>query len=163
MSAPMRSARILHIASHGYFNEKTPDIVGIATASVDSQNRPQPGFLSLTELLSKPFSNRLVVINGCDTLRGQQFNGEGLNSLTRGVLSQGAGSVISTLWSVTDRSSALFMTRFYQELKANGGDSVAALSETKRSFASRGRYKHPLFWAGYVLTVANKAFERPLE
>ncbi|MFT5162628.1 MAG: CHAT domain-containing protein [Alteromonadaceae bacterium] len=157
MSEEMRSAKILHIASHGYFSESTPDIVGIATSVIDQQNQDSPGFLTLTELLSKPFSSNLIVISGCETLLGKQLNGEGLNGLARGLLSQGAGSVISTLWSIPDKPTAEFMKTFYTYLKQFNGNSVRALNQTKRQFSQRGRYRKPVFWAGFVLTSSNKA------
>ncbi len=161
MSDDMRNAGILHIASHGYFSESTPDIVGIATSVIDEHNNDSPGFLTLTELLSKPFSSRLVVVSGCETLLGKQLNGEGLNGLTRGLLSQGAGSVISTLWSIPDKPTAEFMKTFYTYLKQHNGNSVKALNLTKVKFSRHKLYRHPLYWAGFVLTAANKRFALP--
>ena len=162
MSLPLRSAKILHIATHGYFDSDTTDVVGLATAAVDEQNWPQPGFLSLSELVAKPFTNHLVVISGCDTHQGRLFKGEGLNSLTRGLLAQGAGSVISTLWPVSDRATAAFMAQFYLQLKRNGGNAVDALNHTQQKFSTKGKYKHPMFWAGFIFTAANRHYERPL-
>lgn len=163
MSEQMRHARILHIASHGYFNAALPEVVGIATSVIDQKNQPAPGFLTLTEMLSKPFSSRLVVISGCETVLGEQLNGEGLNGLTRGVLSQGAGSVLSTLWSIPDKPTAEFMKMFYAQLKNHDGNSVLALNQTKRDFAKRGRYRAPLYWAGFVLTSSHRIFESTLK
>lgn len=64
MSSEMRDSKILHIASHGYFSESTPDVVGIATAG---QGDGLPGFLTLTQLLSRRFYSNLVIISGCET------------------------------------------------------------------------------------------------
>ncbi|MFT4929253.1 MAG: CHAT domain-containing protein [Phenylobacterium sp.] len=158
MSENIRNAKVLHIATHGYFNPKTPDIVGIATSVIDEQQRSQAGFLTLTELLSKPFGARLVVVSGCETTLGRSYNGEGFNGLTRGLLSQGAGAVIGTIWPIPDKPTALFMRVFYQQLKQQHGNTIAALNLTQRQFASQGRYRHPLYWAGFILTLSNREY-----
>lgn len=158
MSNRIRHAKVLHIATHGYFNHKTPHIVGIATSVINEQILDQAGFLTLTELLGKPFGARLVVVSGCETMLGQSYYGEGFNGLTRGLLSQGAGSVIGTIWSVPDKPTAVFMRVFYQHLKQQQGNSIRALNLTQRQLAKRGRYRHPQYWAGFVLTLSNRVF-----
>ena len=155
MSDIARRAKILHIATHGYFNPKTPDIVGLVTAAQADDNGQSSGFLSLEELLSKPFYNDLVVISGCETMLGQYYKGSGNRSIIRGLLSQGATSVIGTLWQVADRPTAQFMTLFYRHLKQTRGNIAKALQLTKQQFAQYGRYRHPKYWAGFVLTSSH--------
>lgn len=162
MSPQMRSAAILHIASHGYFNPEVPEVVGIATAVSAQRDSHEAGFLSLTELLQQRFSSTLVVISGCETLLGEKISGEGFNSLTRGVLSQGAGSVISTLWSIADKPTAAFMKAFYVNLKRLNGHTAKALNLTQRQFARQGRYRSPLYWAGFVLTSSHRQFDQAI-
>jgi CHAT domain-containing protein len=159
MDPKMLNSKILHIASHGYFNESMPDIVGIVVARPDGASSDGPGFVTMTRLLSKPIRSNMVVISGCETLRGEAFAGEGLNSLSRGVLSQGAGSVIGTLWPIPDRPTARFMEEFYTKLKVHDGDAGRALNQTKKAFMSMGRYKHPYYWSGFILTSTNKYFD----
>ena len=160
MSRDTRYSKILHIASHGYFNMKTPDIVGLATSVIDEKGIASPGFLTLTEILSEPFVSDLIVISGCETMLGKNLGSEGLDSLSRGFLSQGAGSVVASLWPIPDRPTALFMNNFYRNLKLTDGDISAALHATKRQFANRGRYRQPIYWSGFVLTSVNRSFSK---
>ena len=158
MDEQTRRSRILHIATHGYYNPATPDVVGFATSPIDGGS----GFLSLTELLGKPFYSDLVIVSGCETMLGEYYKGSGMRSLTRGLLSQGAGSVIGTLWKVPDLSTSIFMGYFYQALKDNNGDSGQALFTAKLSLstAHKGRYSDPYYWAGFVLTTVSREFEQ---
>ena len=155
MSERTRQAKLLHIATHGHFDPDYPQYVGIAT-SIDKENKDAaPGFLSLTELLSQPYSSNLVVISGCETMLGKFYNGVGTKSLTHGLISRGAGSVIGTLWKVADRPTSLFMKYFYETLKDNGGNASEALYTAKNKLSKTGRYRDPIYWAGFVLTSSN--------
>jgi CHAT domain-containing protein len=78
--------------------------------------------------------------------------GEGMMSLTRGFLAQGASHVVSTLWSVEDRASADFMALFYQQL-VQGGSVKEALRAAQWELSLRPRYRDPFFWGSYVLTT----------
>ena len=155
-----RDSKILHIATHGYYQQNSPDIVGLVTSKTDTDGEVRPGFLSINELLSQPINSQLVVISGCDTMMGKYYKSSGMRSITRGFLAQGAQSVIGTLWPVQDKATAEFMRKFYQALKNNHGDSAKALQLTKQQFASRGRYRQPKYWAGFALTANNHQAEK---
>ncbi|MFT4928283.1 MAG: CHAT domain-containing protein [Phenylobacterium sp.] len=53
------------------------------------------------------------------------------------------------------------MKTFYTSLKQHNGNSVKALRLAQLKFSRQGRYRKPLFWAGFVLTSTNKAFTQP--
>lgn len=153
-SAPVRNARILHLATHGYFQSTGSDNVGLVLATINERNERVPGFVTLTELFSHRFNNELVVISGCDTAMGMQLAGEGMMGVTRGFLAQGAHHVISTLWPVSDRASAQFMSLFYRNLREDG--SVAqALRNAQQQLKAIPEFRHPYYWAPYVLTTVS--------
>jgi CHAT domain-containing protein len=149
-------SRIVHIATHGYYDPATPDIVGLATAP--EQINGDPGFLSLSRLHTLRYGARLVVISGCETAMGESIRGEGVNGLARALLAQGADSVIGTLWPVSDAATATFMTEFYSRLADNGGDAAAALDGAQAAFRSSRRHRAPRYWAGFVLLVAGQSY-----
>ena len=159
-------ARILHIASHGYFRSDSPDNVGFALSAVNNGRDRDSGFITLTELFSYPFDNELVVINACDTAMGVARGGEGMLSLTRGFLAQGSEHVVSTLWPVADRASAVFMEHFYTHLRREGSVARAVRAAQLELRANR-TFIDPYFWAPYVLTTVDPndrvhLTERPL-
>jgi CHAT domain-containing protein len=151
-SAPVRNARILHIATHGYFQSTGSDNVGLVLSAINENNERVPGFVTLTELFGHHFNNELVVISGCDTAMGMQLAGEGMMGLTRGFLAQGARHVISTLWPVSDRASAQFMALFYANLHQLG-NVAEALRAAQLELKALPEFRHPYYWAPYVLTT----------
>jgi CHAT domain-containing protein len=110
--------------------------------------------VTLTELFTRRFDNQLVVISSCDSALGAQRGGEGMNSLTRGFISQGVLHVVSTLWEVSDQATADFMAIFYRELRERR--SVArALQAAQLALRELGPYRDPYFWAPYQLTTVS--------
>jgi CHAT domain-containing protein len=160
LSPEARAARILHIATHGYVSSSSPDLVGLATSATIVDGIQHAGFLGLTELFTEPFASRLVVISGCETMRGRDYAGWGVRSLADGFLTQGAGSVMGTLWSVSDDATAVLMSAFYRELSGNGGNSSHALYVARRELIASPRFKHPYYWAGVVLESANRDIDQ---
>lgn len=143
-----RNSRIIHIASHGYFNSNTPDLVGIAT----SPEGDEPGFVTLDDLLLHPFNSELVVISGCETGLGESKGGEGMMSLSRSLLAQGSENVISTLWPVSDRASAEFMQIFYTSLHTENKAPAQALQYAQNEISRHPVFGNPFYWAAYVLS-----------
>lgn len=147
----IRNAKVLHIATHGYFNAASDDNVGLGFSVIDENGVPDSGFVTLPELFSYRFHNELVVISGCDTAMGRPLAGEGMMGLSRGFIAQGARHVISTLWPVSDRASADFMAIFYRHLLALGNVSHA-LQAAQNELQQNPGYRNPFYWAAYTLT-----------
>ena len=158
LSADLREASLLHIATHSYFDPEEPAIVGLAVARNPSTTPQDNGFLSQNALLGEPFNNQLVVLSGCETSLGKMMAHDGLQSLAYGVLTAGADSVISTRWKVSDKPTATFMQHFYQGLKQSGS-STEALRHARQQMQRHPRFKHPMHWAGFTLTVVNRQAE----
>jgi hypothetical protein len=76
--------------------------------------------------------------------------GEGSESFSRAFLAAGVPTVVTSLWSVSDKSTAGLMVRFYARLAA--GDSVAeALRSAKLEFLHSATASHPAYWAAFVV------------
>lgn len=160
LSPSVRAASVLHIATHSYFSSTIPDVVGFSTSATPTEGKAGSGFLSLTDLFTEPFASRLVVISGCETMRGKDYSGWGVRSLADGFLSQGAGSVIGTLWSVSDAGTAQLMEGFYGALLKHEGNSATALREAQRRLMQSDRYADPYYWAGVVLESSQRSVDQ---
>ena len=158
LSPSLRASKIIHVATHGYLNSKNPNLAGLVTAPSLNSNE-EFGFVSLSQLLTKSFYSNLLVLSGCETYVGKNYRGEGPYSLSWGILARGSGSVISTIWPISDRATASFMATFYENLLMSNGNSSLALRLTKTQMSQSGRFKHPHFWAGFVLTSANREYD----
>lgn len=158
LSKDLRESALLHIATHSYFDPQDPAIVGLAVARKSSPEAGDNGFLPQSALLGEPFHNQLIVLSGCETSLGKMMAHDGLQSLAYGVLTAGADSVISTRWKVSDKPTATFMSYFYQGLKTTGS-TTEALRHARQKMQRHPRFKHPMHWAGFTLTVVNQEAE----
>jgi CHAT domain-containing protein len=75
--------------------------------------------------------------------------GEGILGLSRGFFFAGARSVVSTLWKIGDRATALFMRQFYSSL-SRGEDKAQALRSAKLRLLN-SEFSHPFYWAPFGL------------
>jgi CHAT domain-containing protein len=92
-------------------------------------------------------------------MRGKDYTGWGVRSLADGFLSQGAGSVIGTLWSVSDAATAELMESFYRGLSRDAGSS-AALRAAQRELIGSRRFSDPYYWAGVALASSNRGYDQ---
>lgn len=88
--------------------------------------------------------------------------GDDMVGLQRAFIRAGAGSVISTLWQVSDDSSEFLVTRFFSGYKDKGG-RARALSKAQRDWLEEKAAKrdewgnpltHPFYWAAHILSGA---------
>jgi CHAT domain-containing protein len=71
--------------------------------------------------------------------------------LTRSFMYSGAPSVISSLWSVSDASTAELMLRFYENLIHKKLSKTDALRRAQITMIADGQYAHPFHWAPFIL------------
>ena len=112
--------RILHIASHGYYDERSPldSALALTIPETFSEDRDN-GLLQAWEIFeSVRLDADLVVLSACETAVGREQGAEGLIGLTRAFQYAGARTVAATLWKVNDQTTAELMVRFYRHLRA---------------------------------------------
>lgn len=139
--------RIIHFACHGLISEKFPQRSSLVLSS--SRRSSEDGFLTAREIYTLRLNSELVVLAACQSSRGAVERAEGVIGLPRIFLLAGARAVISSLWSVNDRSSRELMLHFYRSLVA-GQTKDEALRQAKLRMIKKGK-SHPYFWAGFVL------------
>lgn len=141
---------VIHLATHGYFNKANPLLSGLMLEADASDD----GRLEVHEILGMNLKATLVTLSACDTALGSGYfsevpQGDDLVGLTRAFLSTGTPSVMATLWEVNDRSAVRFMDNFYGRLKQT--DKATALADAQRAMRSSVAYRHPYYWAAFVL------------
>jgi CHAT domain-containing protein/Tfp pilus assembly protein PilF len=150
--------RVLHLATHGYFNEVSPMLSGLEL----EPDRNDDGMLRVHEILDLPLRADLVTLSACDTARGSGYFtelpvGNGFVGLNRAFLAAGSASVMATLWKVDDRASVSVMKQFYGHLSESGDDrnAASALASAQRALRRSPRLGHPYYWAAYVVVGHN--------
>ena len=134
----------VHIATHGKFSSDPEETFILAHNELLKSN-------DLNNLLrinnQSPSSTiELLVLSACETAQGDNRATLGLAGIA---VRAGARSTLSTLWQVSDRSTAELMGQFYKELTEPDVTKAEALHQAQ--FALFERYKAPYYWASYVL------------
>jgi len=150
-----RSA-VVHVASHGVFDPRSPMFSGIKLVAVsDSARGDDDGRMEAHEVLAMSVRSHLVFLSGCETALGPSWSTsfertEDYVTLAQAFLFAGARNVVATLWRIEDRSAAVLAGSFYRALP--GSSPAEALAAAQRSLLRTERYRRPYYWAAYVLS-----------
>lgn len=138
--------RIFHFSGHYFFDSIYPN-----KSALILRNDSKVEFVTLDDISKMTSHNKLVILNACQTGKGQLLSHEGVLSLGTSFLNSGAEAVVSTLWPVNDRAAAILMTYFYKELK-KGKRKDEALRQAKLTYLAQAdpEYQHPYYWAAFV-------------
>jgi CHAT domain-containing protein len=110
------------------------------------------GILTALEVIDLDLTGtELVTLSACETGVGEISVGEGVYSLNRAFQEAGAKAVLSSLWSISDEGTQLFMQKFYQRF-LNQQSAQQALQETQEEFKNDKQWNAPFFWAAFVVT-----------
>jgi len=151
--------RIIHFATHGFIDERYWWRSALLLNAKPGSG--EDGLVQPFEIMNLELDADLVVLSACRTGRGRQDRGEGLMSLANSFFISGANAVLSSLWTIDDKSSAFFMDRYYKYL-CSGMAAGQALRKTKSDML-KSRYAHPKFWAPFVLSGDHTASIRPMD
>lgn len=176
----MTGTRILHVASHGYFqpdqssgkqdenaslkkNEVNPLIrsgllMSGAGDIIDnnftaSNVNSQNGILTAYEAMNMNLENtELVTLSACETGLGDVQIGEGVAGLQRSFLVAGADNVVMSLFKVSDEITEKLMLTFYKKwLKS--GDKRKSFLDAKKEI----KEQHPesIYWGSFIMIGIN--------
>ena len=137
MHAPQ--ADVLHLACHGQFRPDNPLFSALQLGD---------GWLTVRDAYDLDLNCELVTLSACETSVNAVASGDELIGLARGFFSAGAPTLLVSLLTVDDDSTAALMHDFYTRLKA-GERPAAALRSAQ--IAQLEHYRHPFFWSPFVL------------
>jgi len=132
-------ADVLHLACHGQFRPDNPLFSALRLADA---------WLTARDAYGLDLNCGLVTLSACETGVNAVVSGDELIGLVRGFFSAGAPSLLVSLWTVDDQTTALLMSSFYQRLR-QGDRPAAALRYAQRELLKQ--YPHPFFWSPFVL------------
>jgi CHAT domain-containing protein len=145
-------ARRLHFACHGLLDERFPLNSALALSIPEHPGEGRDnGLLQAWEIFEElRLDADLVTLSTCDSGLGKEMGGEGLVGLVRAFQFAGARSVLASLWSVSDISTADLMQRFYGYLRG-GRSKDEALRATQTDLIRSQGFSHPYHWAAFQL------------
>lgn len=137
---------IVHLATHGQFSSNAEETFVLAW---DKPIRVQ----ELSELLRQRENVReeaieLLVLSACETATGDKRAALGLAGVA---VQAGARSTLASLWSLDDESGAQFIAQFYRQLVDAKVSKAEALRQAQLSLLQDTNFRHPRYWAPYVL------------
>lgn len=93
-------------------------------------------------------SVELLVLSACETAQGDERAALGLAGVA---VKAGANSVLASLWSVNDASTAELIPAFFEKLKNPVFSKAQALQQAQKELLADTQYRHPYYWAAFVL------------
>jgi tetratricopeptide (TPR) repeat protein len=130
---------VLHIACHAQFRNDSPRFSALHLAD---------GALTVRDAARLRLRGGLVTLSACETGISAVMPGDELIGLTHGFISAGAACVLASLWTVQDESTADFMPRFYDRLRASGQPAQALRATQIETLRDQ---PHPYFWSAFTL------------
>lgn len=146
--------RILHLATHGSFDDLQPMYSNVILAPGATED----GLFEAREWIGLGIRADLVVLSACETGRGLAVGGEGVVGMSWALLAAGCPRAIVAQTDVPESTSEL-MIAFHRELagrlKSDGPFDPSAATEALRdaqlAMLRDKRYAEPFNWAGFML------------
>jgi CHAT domain-containing protein len=104
----------------------------------------------------------LAVLSACETARGRVGAGEGMIGLSWALFVAGCPTTVVSQWKVESAGTTELMLEFHRQLKTQMANSAGtfsaarALREASLKLRRTSAYRHPFYWAGFV--VSGKGF-----
>ncbi|MFM2312196.1 MAG: hypothetical protein RLZZ04_1472 [Cyanobacteriota bacterium] len=137
---------IVHIATHGQFSSSLEDTFLLAWN--ERININELNNILQTRNTDPEKAIELLVLSACETATGDRRAALGMAGIA---VRAGAKSTLATLWSVNDQATAKLMSDFYQELSTKHLAKAEAVRQAQLTLLHNRWYKHPFYWAPYVL------------
>jgi CHAT domain-containing protein len=137
---------IVHIATHGQFSSRAEDTFILAWD--DRINVADLDETLQANALNQAGAIELLVLSACETAVGDQRAALGIAGVA---VRAGARSTLATLWSINDQATTEFSHFFYQQLAQPTATRANALRQAQLSLLNDPQYRHPLYWAPYIL------------
>ena len=148
----------IHLATHGVLDNRDPMNSYLVLTQTEDETE-NDGLLHAREIIDMNLDADLAVLSACETANGRISPGEGVIGVSWAFLVAGARSVVVSQWRVNSASTSQFMKNFYQamirENESNSRSKSHALKEASLRLVQDRRYRHPFYWAGFVLVSSN--------
>jgi CHAT domain-containing protein len=143
------SYRIIHIAAHAVIDDSS--FLSSRLNFRTGRNDNEDGYLYLYELYGMKLNAEMTVLSACNTGIGRMVSGEGMFSLARGFMYAGCPGILTTLWSIDDKSTSIIMNNFYRGI-INGEEKDEALRNAKLDYINNSDAvtANPVYWGGIV-------------
>lgn len=142
---------ILHFSTHGVLDNRHP-LYSHLLLSRPEGGGEEDGLLEAREIMDLDLNADLVVLSACETARGRIGAGEGVIGMSWAFFLAGSRAALVSQWKVSSDSTEKLLVDFYRQFNnASQKSKAAALRAAARKLIRDSRYRHPFYWAGFVL------------
>jgi len=153
----------IHVATHGFSNDnpnlsgivftqhKNETVVDETSTNIYKNSYGKDGILYAGEMYHLKLNANLIVLSTCESGIGKLRTGEGLMSITRGLIYSGVPNIVISLWKVSDKHTSIMMLDFYKEI-LEGNSYSNSLRKSKINMIENEATSYPKLWSGFVLT-----------
>lgn len=92
----------------------------------------------------------MVVLSACQSGQGKATS-EGLYGLQRAFKKAGVGTMVMSLWNVSDRVATEFMITFYEQLVSKQCQWNKRKAFDQAKLIIREKYPDPFHWAAFII------------
>jgi len=143
---------VLHFATHGLLDNRNP-MFSFLTLAHTAEDPNEDGLLEAREIINMDLHAKLAVLSACQTARGWVGAGEGVIGMSWALFVAGVPTTVASQWKVDSASTTSLMIDFHRRLTTqNAKQSKAeALRQAELGLLRSERYRHPFYWAGFVM------------
>ncbi len=137
---------IVHVGAHLAIDTLQPMQSAIV---IHPKNKQQ---LTLDEIWKLNLNAQLVTLAACQSNFGVQQSSEGLKNFAWAFHYAGARNILSTQWNASDKSTAIIIDNFYENLR-NGQSKAEALRSAKLNYLKSADAIgiQPFYWSNFYL------------
>jgi CHAT domain-containing protein/uncharacterized protein HemY len=144
----------IHLATHGILDNRHP-LFSYLMLTKGQGDMETDGLLEAREIMEMHLHADLAVLSACETADGRVSPGEGMIGMSWAFFVAGCRNTLVSQWKINSASTSHLMEHFYRALESSPGDlnnkKAGALREAMLQLMKDGRYRHPFYWAGFVL------------
>ncbi len=152
----LKNYKVIHLSSHAMVHPYIFELSSIAFSVFPTPQNNEDGMLTVSEMEKLNIKTDFMMLSACQTGLGKIVPGEGISGLNQAMLTAGANSTVSTLWSVSDYGSYIFTANLYHKVFKLAMSYDKAVNEVKRDFI-KGTFdkegfngKEVQYWAPFI-------------
>lgn len=155
VKAEAANFRILQFAAHAVLNDTNPLYSHVLLSR--PADGSEDGLLEAWEMMNLDLQADIVVLSACETARGRTSAGEGVIGMSWALFIAGSPASVVSQWKVDSGSTTELMLEFHRQVKASAQRAKTpltksgALRQAALKLMQTERYKHPFYWAGFVI------------
>jgi CHAT domain-containing protein len=148
--------KVLHFATHGLLDNRNP-MFSYLTLAQTAGDPNEDGLLEAREIINMDLPARLAVLSACQTARGRVGAGEGVIGMSWALFVAGVPTTVASQWKVDSASTTSLMIDFHRRLTMRPANpklkeaKAEALRQAELGLLRSERYRHPFYWAGFVM------------